>query len=375
MKGVLFRVVLTAATLAVLAFSSGCATSGKSLTMKVDATKPGSAGSDLESAYNLISSLKSPETVLIIYDASGSMLWPTSAGGEPRFKTAHRSLSKYVEGIPEKHNVGLLVYGSNAPSGIFEGRISNMRAAARSCTEDMVLTVPVARMDRNAFKSELQRLSLSKSYRGDTPIGGSIAKAVEILKKAAGQRKRIVVITDGAEECFVKDNPGATVPNSVWPEAAVKTARENDILVDIVAFGVGHGKDGRQVAKSDEALKSLKSLATGVFVMANTGDELLRALMQVEVNSFKFDLLDGDNKYLRSFTLGQGFTVDTTAYFSPVNMLKKKMKFAIAAKGERGFKKDIGVDKELKDVNILLKLKSANDPDPDIDPASLRWVD
>jgi hypothetical protein len=342
--------------------------------MRVEALGPNKSAPDLESASELVSNLKGPENIIIVYDASGSMLWPSTPGGEPRFRNAHRALSKYVNGIREKHSVGLMVYGSRYPSGIFDGKIYNLQAAAKSCTEDIVLTVPLGKLDKNTFNSELVRLSQSKSYKGDTPIGGSIAKASEILKRNPGERKHIILITDGAEECFSSDR-GKGIPNSISPEAAVRMATENGIVVSIVAYGVGLGKDGKKISNTEQSLLSLQKLATGVFVIANTGEELTRALMQVDVENYKFDLLDVNNKSVARFSLRETFKVDTTPYASKIKLLKKKMKFSISAKGGQSFKKDIGIDEDMKDVALFLRLKRPDDSDPDIEPPQLRWSD
>ncbi len=362
--------------------SLGCAHQQKNVDITVEAVRAGSLNADLESAYNLISTIKSADNIIIIYDASGSMNWPTNPGGEPRYKNAHKSLSKYLERMRKADNVGLIVYGSHFPSGIFGGKINNMDAAIKSCTEDIAVTVPFAAFNPQAFQSELKRLDQSRAYRGDTPIGNSIRKATEILKMVKGERKRIVLITDGTEECYSKDR-AKSVSGALSPEDAVRTAMASGITVSIVGYGVGRGKDGNAVVNPEQALHSLKNLATGAFVGANTGDELIRALMQIEVENFQFDLLDMNKEIIGTLRIGQTAHLDFTRYNTVMNglltkmdvsgMKPKKLKFTLRAAGERIFEKDIGIPIESEDVRIYLGLKSPSDNDPDIAPDSLKW--
>ena len=389
----------------------GCATTppplppAEQLRLTIQAVKSGQTTPSMESAYDFISALKSSEHITIIYDASGSMLWPTAAGGAPRYKHAYLSLAKYVKGMKAKNHVGLIVYGSRYPSGIFDGKVYNLTAAKKSCMEDIAITVPLGQFRMESFQSELERLSQSKSYRGDTPIGGAVLAGVDLLKGVPGERKHIILITDGIEECYSEKGLPNGIPDAVSPEDAVKRATELGITVSIVGYGIGHGKDGKMASNAKQALDSLKSMATGVFVVANTGEELLLALMQVEVENFKFDLLDQDGRNLGKFRIGETINVNMTSYNPPKQepeksgmgkfitqikekggmILKKdepvaspkpiKTKFTIQATGDRIFEKSFGVTPDMEDVTLFLGLKSATDTDPDIAPENLKWED
>jgi hypothetical protein len=159
------------------------------------------------------------------------------------------------------------------------------------------------------------------------------------------------------------------------------------------------------VSNSKQALDSLKSMATGVFVVANTGEELLRALMQVEVENFRFDLLDQHGRNLGKFKIGETININMTSYNTPkqepeksgmekfVSQIKEKgekilkkdepvappkpikTKFTIQARGERVFEKSFGVTPDMENVTLFLGLKSATDTDPDIAPENLKWED
>jgi len=379
-KTILYRIIACLIIFVPFLVLSGCATppppGPEYVNFTVGVTGPGKTEADLESAYGLISNIKSPDNILIIYDASGSMRWPTAPGAEPRYKHAHKSLSRYLEGVRASDNVGLIVYGSRYPSGIFAGKIQNMAVAKKSCIEDIVVTVPFGKFNKGAFRSELDRLSQSRAYKGDTPIGGAIAKATGIFKGVSAERKHIVLITDGAEECFIRSGG---VPGSVSPEEAVQKASDEGVTVSIVAYGVGRGKDGQVVANPEQALNSLRNLATGVFVVANTGEELMRALMQVEVENFKFDLLDMNKQVVGKFSIGQTIRVDVSKYKGQAKKSESRpggparMKFTINGAAEKGFQKDIGIPVDVKEVWVYLGLKSASDIDPDILPPEMRW--
>ena len=390
---------------------AGCATppppppppAAEYLNLTVQAVKSGQLTPSLESAYDFVSTIKSPENVAIIYDSSGSMLWPTAAGGEPRYLHAYQSFSKYIEGMREKDNVGLIVFGSRYPSGIFGGKVHNLAAAKKSCTEDIEITVPFGKFKKETILPELKRLNQSKSYKGDTPIGGAILAGVNILKETKGERKHIIVITDGGEECYHPEGSPKGVPGTVPPDEAVRKAKALGITVSIVGYGIGHGKDGRMVANPQQTIESLKNFANGVFVVANTGEELLRALMQVEVENFRFTLFDQNGQNLGKFKIGERIRVNMMPYtyrepepektgmdkfLSQVKEAKDKLldkekpaeppkpirvKFTISASGERVFKKDFGVTPEMENITLFLGLKSPTDIDPDIAPENLKW--
>jgi len=381
-KRIFCRIVASFLILAPFLVLGGCATppppGPEYVNFMVGVTGAGKTEADLESAYTLISNIKSPDNVLIIYDASASMRWPTAPGAEPRYRNAHKSLARYMDGIRSSDNVGLIVYGSRYPSGVFGGKIQNAALARKSCTEDIAVTVPFGKFNKGALRAELDRLGQSRSYRGDTPIGGAVLKAAGILKGVNSDRKHIVLITDGAEECFNKHRANS-VPGSVSPEEAVNKASDEGITVSIVAYGVGRGKDGQPVGNPGQALESLRSLATGVFVVANTGEELTRALMQVEVESFKFDLLDMNKQVVGKFSIGQTIRVDVSKYKDQAKKSESRpafpprMKFTINAAAEKGFQKDIGFPVDAKEVRVYLGMKSPGDIDPDILPPEMKW--
>ncbi|MBF0520970.1 MAG: VWA domain-containing protein [Nitrospirae bacterium] len=314
---------------------------------------------DTESEYSFINNIKSPESVVIIYDASGSMKWPTKPKGEPRYKESLRSFQRYVNSIKDKHNVGLLVFGSKDPSGIFNGRVLNSQAAARSCNNDIKLVVPLEKFNKANFDSKIKFLEQKDAYKGDTPIGNAIMKAVDILNKQGGDRKRILIITDGVEEC------AGLVKGTVSPDEAGKKAMESGIEILVARIGFGADIDGNVVASAKKDKDSFNAIAS-VTVDKENGDQLFEALMLTEILSYKFNLLDSSGKKISTFSFGTPIRLDMPPY-NAINSTAKVKFTATSADGIR-FKKDFGLNSDFNGDTIYFGFKSADDTDPDITP-------
>lgn len=357
----------------VSALLAGCA---NQQVLTVNATRAGEMKPDTQAAYDLVSSFKNPDNVIIIYDASGSMRWPVKPGGAPRYKEAHKAFAEYIQRVSPKNHVGMIVFGSRQPSGVMDGVIGDMAKAKTSCNEDIEVRVPLARFAASAFRGEIARLQSVDSYRGDTPIGNAVAKAAEILEKAPGARKHIILITDGVEECWKADGKG--VPGSVSPRDAVKNATARGVDVSIVSFGIGRNKEGTIQASQKDTLASLRAMATGAFVEANTGEELFGALMRVEIERFPFTLLNPVGKEVGYFVLGQPITITPEKLSGVADIAGStknlgKTHYSVVAKGEREFKVDIAVPWDRPTVDVFLGLKSREDVSPDLAPDDYRW--
>lgn len=366
-RGIAVLVVLAA-------LITGCATPRQVLT--VSATRAGEQKSDAQAAYDLVASFKNRDNVIIIYDASGSMRWPVKSGGAPRFKEAHKAFADYVQRASQNNNVGLMVFGSRQPSGIMEGVIHDMAKAKVSCNDDIEVRVPLGKLSAATFQGEIGRLQSSESYRGDTPIGNAVTKAADLLAKAVGARKHIILITDGAEECWQPDGKG--VPGSVSPKDAIRSATGKGIDVSIVSFGIGRNKEGTVLANQKDTLASLKSMATGVFVEANTGEELFAALMQVEIERFPFALMNTAGQEVGRFVLGQSIQLTPKPLEAGTNIQGSaknlgKSRYTVVAKGEREFRVDLALPWDRPRVDVFLGLKSRDDASPDVAPDEYRW--
>jgi hypothetical protein len=125
----------------------------------------------------------------IILDASGSML--QKLGAERRIDIAKRTLNKLV--------------GSTIPAGTpFAFRVFGREVD--SCQTD--LEVPISPLNRTAVQQRIGALVAKNGAK--TPIGESLVKAADDLKRVTGERL-IVLVTDGEETCG--GDPAAAIAN------------------------------------------------------------------------------------------------------------------------------------------------------------------
>jgi len=118
--------------------------------------------------------------VLFVLDASGSMK-KKLASGDTRFAIAQSSMSEVLKTIPPEVRVGLLLYGHRK---------------AKDCT-DIELTSPIGADDPATITNVIMGLS----PKGETPIAESLRQAARSFAALGGQKNRIIIVTDGIEEC------------------------------------------------------------------------------------------------------------------------------------------------------------------------------
>lgn len=331
--------------LAVLALLSGCAV--KPINVEAHATQAGKMEpGGVEDAFRFVQSVREPESIVLIYDASGSMAWPISAGGEPRFGPAYRALLQFVDRTARHDKLAIIVYGSQLPSGIMDGKVLNAARAKASCNEDIRVVQPLQpAKDRAEIKGRLGHLSKAGAYRGDTPLGNSMMKAAELLSNAPGER-RVVVLTDGAEECFPQ------IAGSVSPKEAVQKLKDADITVDIVFSGGGLDSKGAINERSRENTKNLSALATGQFFEAGSYDELVNALLRIEIAKFRYELVDAKGAVIATANLGDQITVPSGQY-------------TFRGLKARGFSKPVTLP-AARAARIFLALSGEEDATPDV---------
>jgi hypothetical protein len=155
------------------------------------------------------------EALVLILDASGSMLRPDGSGGT-RIESARAAVSSLVDRLPDGLDVGLRVYGHRVPSA----------DKARAC-RDSELLVPVGPLDRERLTAAVA----SVQALGETPIGLSLREAVADLPD--GTPGTVILVSDGADECF---------PDGLGPEPC-QVARELvdagvDLRVEVVGLQV-----------------------------------------------------------------------------------------------------------------------------------------
>ena len=145
--------------------------------------------------------------IMFIVDASGSM--KEKVEGQTRMDAAKDVLGKTLESMPETANLGLMVYGHRK---------------AKDCS-DIELVSPLGGDDAAALQKTISGLEA----KGETPIAESIKQASKSFSAFKGQDNKIILVTDGLEECQGD------------PCAAAKEAKESglEVAVDVVGFTLG----------------------------------------------------------------------------------------------------------------------------------------
>ena len=324
---------------------SGCAT--KPVDVEAHATQVGKMETgSTEDAFHFVQAVRDPESIVLIYDASGSMRWPIRKDGEPRYVAAYKALLQFVERTGRHDKIAVIVYGSTLPSGISEGKVTSEQRAKASCNQDILVVQKLQpAKDIEGIKNNLAHLSRIEAYRGDTPLGNSMMKAAELLSNSTGE-KRVVVLTDGAEECSPQ------IAGSVSLKAAAQKLKNDGVTVDIVLSGGGLNSKGAVNEKSKESAKSLSALATGQFLEAGSFDELVNALLRIEIAKFRYELVDSKGTVVATANLGQRITVPSGDY-------------VFRGLKAHGFSKTIKLP-DARAARIYLALSSEQDATPDV---------
>jgi len=143
--------------------------------------------------------------VLFIVDASGSMKKKLETG-ESRMEAAKKAMAAALAAMPPDVRLGLMLYGHRK---------------AKDCS-DIELVSPIGADDPPAIAGRIKGLKA----RGETPIAEALRQASRSFAALKGQDNRIVLVTDGVEEC--KGDPCA----------AAQELRDAgfDLKVDIIGF-------------------------------------------------------------------------------------------------------------------------------------------
>ena len=182
------------------------------------------------------------EKILFILDFSNSML--EYLDGQRKVDVMIDSLSELLPQIPHNTSIGLRVYGHKGGLTSFD--------ACRAST----LMVPLGGSLYD-FNSVLSRTN----PRGMTPITYSLKQAVKNDFMGVSGSKRIILLTDGGENC--DESPCEYVME------LVKVRK--DINIDVIAFGIEDEEDLAQ-------LQCTALVTSGKFYTANTATELLKKM-------------------------------------------------------------------------------------------------
>ncbi|MFG1702538.1 VWA domain-containing protein [Nonomuraea sp. M3C6] len=180
-------------------------------------------------------------TIMVAFDVSASM--GATDVSPNRFEAAQQAARQFVQGLPERFNLGLVSFSSTAS-----------------------VAVPPTR-DRQAVLSALDRLSTASG----TAIGEAVYSSLEAIASLDTEEEappaHIVLLSDGS------NTTGRTVT-----EAATE-ASNRGVPVTTIAYGTPDGTislSGREVPVPVDgpALRGLAEAAGGGFYEAASGDEL-----------------------------------------------------------------------------------------------------
>lgn len=159
--------------------------------------------------------------VVIVFDTSGSMRDPVKqAGGgtAPKYQVATRALRAVVDRLEEFTQAGTPANPRRVEAGlvVFNGN-------------DARYAVPFGPLDARAFRNWADGF---KTPDGATPLGRATSLAAGQVLAAPGQRKHVLVITDG--ENTVGPDPAAQIPGL----RRQADRRQTSLAFHFVAFDV-----------------------------------------------------------------------------------------------------------------------------------------
>lgn len=187
---------------------------------------------------------RNKRTVLIVFDASGSM--EEKMNGETRIHIAKRVLEDVLLKAPQDINLGLRVYGSSVPRG----------NPSLDCFDSKLVVIPGTN-NRRSVISEIYKIL----PRGFTPITYSLSQALQDIAPYEGE-KSIILISDGLETCG----------GDPCELAQTISLSGIDLKIDVVGFGV---------SDDPQAQNQLMCIATSTmakYFQANNASDLTKGL-------------------------------------------------------------------------------------------------
>lgn len=210
----------------------------------VNRNQPGLSGNVYQNGMQARTTVDTTENIMIILDASGSMIDKISgADKETKMVAAKRTVLNVIKNIPPSTRVGLRVYG-NASHSFFSCRSTE-------------LMVPLGVNNRYGIASQMLKIRPA----GMTPISYTISKSLEEDFYGVSGKKSIILISDGIESC---DEDPCRV-------AVRMQQRGVNVKVNVIGLGL----------TDYAAVKQLRCVALGTkgqFYTANTAAELAKSL-------------------------------------------------------------------------------------------------
>lgn len=183
------------------------------------------------------------EAILFIIDFSGSM--QDKVAGKRKIDMAIDTMHNILPQLSPKSQLGLRIYGHR----------SSVTPIDSCLASDLI--VPIAPNSAEKIYSAL----LSAKAKGNTPITYSLKQAVNKDFMGFTGKKRIILLTDGGENC--DESPCTYAMN-------VLTQRQ-DISIDVIAFDINN-------SEADAQLKCTAMVTSGKFYKANTEAQLVKSL-------------------------------------------------------------------------------------------------
>lgn len=193
--------------------------------------------------YNSVSDPQNGEQILFIVDFSNSM--NERLGSKTKMDIALSTMKETLQLIPPSTSVGLRVYGHKTG---FTPR--------QSCTASQLIS-PVQQNNALNVYSKLNSINAV----GWTPITYSLKQAVFFDLANNTNKKRIILISDGGENC--DESPCDFIIELM--------KHRDDIRIDVIALAIGDEDANNQ-------LKCVALVTSGKFYNANTAAELKDSL-------------------------------------------------------------------------------------------------
>lgn len=187
--------------------------------------------------------LKQNEHILFIMDFSNSM--NEKIDNTSKLEMALSSISKILKNVPDNLSMGLRIYGHKGGFNPFT-----------SCKASE-LVVPISKDNKAKIEAKLYQTQAV----GWTPITYSLQKAVVSDFAGFNGQKRIVLLTDGGENCGKSP--------CLWAIDLMKY--RDDIKIDTIAFDL-------QDKQALDQLICTSLVTNGKFYNAKTTAELIKSL-------------------------------------------------------------------------------------------------
>lgn len=181
--------------------------------------------------------------IVIALDASGSM--NGKVAGKQKMEAAKQAINNFVNTLPERADVGLIVYGHKG---------SNSESRKQESCAGVEPIYPVGKLNKNEFT----RVVNSFDPTGWTPLASAIEKSGEILNGQTSDNSTnlVYVVSDGIETC------------SGNPVQSARRLNQSNIkaVVNIIGFDVDNA--------AQTQLKEAASAGGGQYFDAKNADEL-----------------------------------------------------------------------------------------------------